>query len=121
MFDPIQMSCVQLGRASIYLNRTFDIESGGLLVFSGLVVTLLMLMKMYGVLSFRMPYITFMENLMNVKDSSSGSDLCSVSRDGGNVKTVEQNRCNQTTNGTDMATDWACRNDGYSGYVVTSA
>jgi hypothetical protein len=120
MIDPIQMSCVQLGRASIYLNRSLEIESGGLLIFSGFVFTLLMLMKMYGVFSFKMPYLIFRENLMNVKGGS-GKDLCSVSRDGGNVTTVGQNRCNKTTNGTDMATDWACRNDGYSGYVVASS
>jgi hypothetical protein len=49
------------------------------------------------------------------------SNLCEMSRERkGNVLTMEQNRCNPTTDGRTVADDWMCRNDGYSGYNVAS-
>ena len=44
--------------------------------------------------------------------------LCNVAEDGGNATTITQNRCNGTLAGDQNASDWMCRNDGYSGYNV---
>jgi hypothetical protein len=49
------------------------------------------------------------------------TNLCEIARErSGAVTTVDQNRCNGTTDGRLMSGDWACRNDGYSGYNVAS-
>jgi hypothetical protein len=49
------------------------------------------------------------------------ANLCDIARERkGIALTFDQNRCNGTTDGRLMSNDWACRNDGYSGYNVAS-
>lgn len=61
------------------------------------------------------------DRLGSLGAESMTGNLCDIARERkGTVFTLDQNRCNPTTDGRSNGNDWMCRNDGYSGYNVAS-